>query len=79
MHGMAYKFAYICQWCGGEAFYTDIKPSMGELVKSEDFVLPDGSHPTEGSQIICPRCQQPLPTMFSENVVETGKYHHHDL
>lgn len=68
------KYGYICTWCGKVIFYTDIKPERGQKVNSADFFLADGTHPKYGSQIICPLCDQPILTMYTENIVEIAVY-----
>lgn len=69
-----YKYGYICTWCGKVAFYTDTKPQRGETVRSELFFKPDGTQPAPGSQIICPICDRPILTMYTENIVELAVY-----
>lgn len=73
------RYAYICQFCGKQAFYTNIRPKRGELLKSEDFFNPDGSIPKRSSDIICSICDNPLPKMYVENIVDIGTYKHKNI
>ena len=42
--------------CGGIAFYFREKLSIGDVIEAENVVLPDGSQPKPGSEIVCGNC-----------------------
>lgn len=69
-----YKYGYICTWCGKITFYTNVKPEKGQRVRSEDFFKPDGTQPEYSSLIVCTQCDEPILTMYVENIVELGKF-----
>ena len=46
--------------CGELAFRIVGYPARG-VVRRSDFILPDGSHPVAGTQIVCGSCGRPTP------------------
>lgn len=49
-------YAYICDECGGEAFYVHRLPGEGETLDANDMVKADGSMPGDGEDIRCGEC-----------------------
>lgn len=48
--------AYICDECGGEAFYVRRIPEKGEPLSADDMILSDGARPQEGESVLCGEC-----------------------
>jgi len=60
------KYVYIHEECGKPAFFSDREMKISEAWRGDYFVLPDGSNPVGGEQIVCGSCGKPMsksPTM----------------
>lgn len=44
--------------CKGIAFYCNHYPVFGEIMKSADYLMVDGTHPSDITPMICGNCGQ---------------------
>jgi len=47
--------------CHKLAFSTGKEIVYGQLMVARDFTLPDGTHPSPNTQIVCGSCRQLIP------------------